>query len=231
MRILIIEDDAEIAALERDYLVINGYEADVAGSGARGLALLREKEYDLVILDVMLPGMDGFETLQAIREFRDIPVLIVSARGEDVDKIRGLGLGADDYIQKPFSPGELVARVGAHLARYRRLTEKGETVAPRRHVLTIRGLRIDLDDRRVTRGGAEIPLTAREFDLLAFLAQNPNRVWSKEDLFESVWGMDAMGDSGTVVVHIKKIREKIELDPQNPQYIETVWGAGYRLRV
>ncbi|MCL2030439.1 MAG: response regulator transcription factor [Oscillospiraceae bacterium] len=230
MRILIIEDDAEIAALERDYLQINGYETRVAGSGAQGLALLRGESFDLVILDVMLPGMDGFEVLQSIRETSDIPALIVSARGEDVDKIRGLGLGADDYVIKPFSPGELVARVGAHLARYRRLTEKGEG-APHRHALTIRGLRIDLDDRRVTRAGAEVPLTAREFDLLAFLAQNPNRVWAKDDLFERVWGMDAMGDSGTVVVHIKKIREKVELDPQNPQYIETVWGAGYRLRV
>ena len=240
MRILIIEDDPEIAALERDYLQINGYDAQIAGGGAQGLSALRETEFDLVILDVMLPGADGFEVLQELRKSSDIPVLIVSARGEDIDKIRGLGLGADDYIQKPFSPGELVARVGAHLARYKRLTEK-DGQAPRRHELSIRGLKIDIDDRRVTRSGTgrqtsaapceEIPLTAREFDLLAFLAQNPNRVWGKDDLFERVWGLDALGDSGTVVVHIKKIREKLELDAQNPQYIETVWGAGYRLRV
>lgn len=231
MRILIVEDDPEIAALERDYLRINGYETDTAGGGVQGLSLLRQNEYDLMILDIMLPGMDGFTVLQEMRSFSDIPVILISARGEDIDKIRGLGLGADDYLQKPFSPGEMVARVGAHLSRYKRLTERGETPAPRRHVMTIRGLCIDIDDRRVTRGEQEIPLTAREFTLLAFLTENPNRVWSKDELFERVWGLEALGDSGTVVVHIKKIREKIELDPQNPQYIETVWGAGYRLRV
>lgn len=234
MRVLIIEDDPEIAALERDYLQINGYEVSVCGSGSQGLGRLRSEVFDLVILDIMLPGMDGFDALKALRAFSDIPVILLSARGEDIDKIRGLGLGADDYIQKPFSPGELVARVGAHLARYRRLTEKG-SAAPHRRFLSIRGLRIDIDDRRVTRGLADeeedIPLTAREFDLLTFLAENPNRVWAKDDIFERVWGMDSMSDSGTVVVHIKKIREKIELDPQNPQFIETVWGAGYRLRV
>lgn len=234
MRILIVEDDPEIAALERDYLQINGYETDIAGGGIQGLSLLREREYDLLILDVMLPGMDGFEVLREMRTFSDIPVLLISARTDEIDKIRGLGLGADDYLPKPFSPGEMVARVGAHMARYKRLTQRGgeeDELLRRKKTMTIRGLCIDIDDRRVTRGEEELPLTSREFALLAFLAENPNRVWSKDDLFERVWGLEALGDSGTVVVHIKKIREKVELDPQNPQYIETVWGAGYRLRV
>ena len=228
LKILIIEDEPEIAALERDYLAVAGYEADIEEDGVRGLTSAKSGVYDLVILDVMLPGMDGFSVLRKLRETADIPVLLLSARGDDIDKIRGLGLGADDYILKPFSPGELVARVRAHLARYEKLTAKATAPRPR---ITVRGLSIDKEDRRVALHGEEKSLTPKEFDILLFLAENPNRVYSKEQLFEKVWGLEALGDSDTVVVHMRRLREKIEEEPQNPQFIETVWGAGYRFRV
>jgi len=223
-KILIIEDDQEIAALERDYLQMAGFDVIVAGDGILGLQA--SGDADLVVLDIMLPGMDGLEVLKSLRETSDIPVILLSARGEDIDKIRGLGLGADDYMQKPFSPGELVARVRAHLARFDRLTSKARN--PR---LAARGLEIGRDDRRVFVHGKECSLTPKEFDILLFLMENPNRVFSKEDLFERVWGLEAMGDSDTVVVHMRRLREKIEPDPQNPRYVETVWGAGYRISI
>ncbi|MDR0248555.1 MAG: response regulator transcription factor [Oscillospiraceae bacterium] len=229
MRILIVEDDAEIAALVGDYLKIHGYDTALASDGPGGLALAAGGGFDLCVLDIMLPGMSGYEVLRELRERQcDIPVLILSAKSDEVDKIRALGLGADDFVQKPFSPGELVARVGAHLARYKRMSEKS---APRHRVISIRAMRVNLDTRQVFMRESEIALTGKEFDLLAFLAQNPNSVFSKDALFERVWGLDALGDAATVVVHIKKIREKTEEDPREPQYIETVWGAGYRLRV
>jgi len=229
MNILIVEDDAEIAALVRDYLDIHGYRSAWADGGMKGLHMGQEGDFDLMILDIMLPGIDGFEVLRELRKTSDMPVLILSARTDDIDKIRGLGLGADDYLQKPFSPGELVARVGAHLARYQRLTEKNRPV--RRREIAIRDLKLDLDARQVFLRGRELPFTVKEFDMLAFFAQNPNRVFSKDQLFERIWELEAAGDAGTVVVHIKNIREKLELDPKKPQFIETVWGAGYRLRV
>ena len=223
-RILIIEDDPEIAALQRDYLNMAGFEAVLAGGGVEGLEAAETA--DLIILDIMLPGLDGFAVLKKLRETSDIPVILLSARGEDIDKIRGLGLGADDYMQKPFSPGELVARVRAHLTRFERLTSK--TARPK---LSVRGLESDRGDRRVLVHGKECSLTPKEFDILLFLMENPNRVYSKEELFERVWCLEAMGDSDTVVVHVRRIREKIEPSPQAPQYIETVWGAGYRFRI
>jgi len=229
MKILIIEDDAEIAGLIQDYLRISSYEPGWADSGMKGLSMALSGEYALLILDIMLPGMNGFEVLRSLREKSDLPVIILSARSDEIDKIRGLGLGADDYMQKPFSPNELVARVGAHLARYDRLTAKNRPV--RQREINIRALKLNLESRQAFMRGQELALTAREFDVLAFLAQNPNRVYSKDELFERVWGLEALGDSGTVVVHIKKIREKTEVDPQKPQFIETVWGAGYRMRV
>ena len=229
MKILIIEDDAEIAGLIQDYLRISSYEPGWADSGMKGLSMALSGEYALLILDIMLPGMNGFEVLRSLREKSDLPVIILSARSDEIDKIRGLGLGADDYMQKPFSPNELVARVGAHLARYDRLTAKNRPV--RQREINIRALKLNLESRQAFMRGQELALTAREFDVLAFLAQNPNRVYSKDELFERVWGLEALGDSGTVVVHIKKIREKTEVDPQKPQFIETVWGAGYRIRV
>ncbi|MFZ5988248.1 MAG: response regulator transcription factor [Bacillota bacterium] len=227
-RIFIVEDDESIAELLRDYLEINGFSVNICSNGVDGLRRINEGEYDLLILDVMLPGMDGFEILRKIRDERDIPVLIVSAKKEEFDKIRGLRLGADDYITKPFSPGELVARVNAHIAKYERLKSKfgNSTVT----TLTIRGLEIQKDARRVFVNGKEINIAQKEFELLLFLAQNPNRVFGRDELFDKVWGFDSLGDAATVTVHIGRIREKIEADPSNPQYIETVWGAGYRLR-
>lgn len=226
--ILIIEDDTEIAALQRDYLQMAGFDVAIREDGISGLEAAKTEMYDLLVLDIMLPGMDGFELLKKLRETSDMPVILLSARGEDIDKIRGLGLGADDYMQKPFSPSELVARVRAHLSRFERLTGKSGTPRPK---LLVRGLEVDSEDRRVTLHGKECNLTPKEFDILLFLIENPNRVFSKEDLFERVWGLEALGDSDTVVVHVRRLREKIEPDTQNPQYVETVWGAGYRFRV
>lgn len=227
-RILIIEDETSIAELERDYLEINGFMADIDSCGDTGLKKAKSGEYDLIILDLMLPKVDGFEICRQIRHDSDIPVLMVSAKKEDIDKIRGLGLGADDYITKPFSPSELVARVKAHIARYERLIGSREQ---RNETISIRGLRIDKASRRVFVNDKEVTLTTKEFDVLIFLATNPNRVFSKEELFDKLWGVDSYGDIATVTVHVKKIREKIELDSSNPQYIETIWGAGYRFRV
>lgn len=225
MRILIIEDEQSIAELERDYLKISGFECDIAGDGEQGLALALANDYDLIILDLMLPGLDGFEVCRRIREKKETPLIILSARSEEFDKVRGLGLGADDYMTKPFSPGELVARVKNHIDRYSRLVG-----VHRSNVLKIRGLEIHRDARKVIMNGRERSLTAKEFDLLLFLAENPNKVFSRDALFDRIWGMDALGDVATVTVHVQRVREKIEEDTQSPQYIETVWGAGYRFR-
>lgn len=227
-KVLIVEDDSEIAALERDYLTMAGFEVEISPDGIAGLDAARSGQYDLLVLDVMLPGLDGFAVLKKLRESSDMPVILLSARGEDIDKIRGLGLGADDYMLKPFSPSELVARVRAHLARFERLTSKNGRAQAK---VTVRGLELDRDDRRVTVHGAEKALTPKEFDILLFFVDNPNRVFSKEELFEKVWGLEAFGESDTVVVHVRRLREKIEPDSQNPRYIETVWGAGYRFRI
>lgn len=228
-RILIIEDEASIAELERDYLEINGFDVDIEYSGKKGLQRALQFPYDLLILDVMLPELDGFEICKQVRDQKNIPILMVTAKKEDIDKIRGLGLGADDYIVKPFSPGELVARVKSHLSRYERLT--GAREPKKEDEIRIRGLYIDKASRRVFVNEKEVKVTTKEFDLLVFLAENPNRVFSKEHLFERIWGLDAKGDVATVTVHIRKLREKIEMDPSNPQYIETIWGAGYRFNV
>lgn len=224
--ILIIEDDKNIAELERDYLEANGFEVTIIDAGNTGLKEALNGNYDLILLDLMLPGMDGFFVCREIREQKDTPILMVSARRDDIDKIRGLGLGADDYMVKPFSPSELVARVKAHIARYERLTTK--SAIPQHRIIAVRDLEIDLDARRVYLDHKEIILKHKEFDLLGFLAENPNIVFSKDTLFDRIWGIDSMGDTSTVVVHINRIREKIEADSSNPQYIETVWGAGYR---
>ena len=227
-RILIVEDELSIAELEKDYLELSGFKVEISGNGTEGLSRALSEDFDLLILDVMLPGVDGFEICRQVRETKNIPIIMVSARKDDIDKIRGLGLGADDYVTKPFSPGELMARVKAHLARYSRLVNEG---AEKNDVIEIRGLVIDKTSRRVTVNGEEKPFTVKEFDLLTFLAEHPNHVYTKDELFEQIWGMESMGDVATVTVHIKKIREKIEADTSNPQYIETIWGVGYRFKV
>lgn len=227
-KILIIEDEVSIAELEKDYLELSGFEVDMEHSGDTGLDKALKNDYDLIILDLMLPGIDGFEICRRIREEKNIPVLMVSAKKEDIDKIRGLGMGADDYITKPFSPSELVARVKAHLARYERLIG---SAAKSNEVIEIRGLKIDKTARRVYVNGEEKAFTTKEFDLLTFLAENPNHVFKKEELFNKIWDMESLGDIATVTVHIKKIREKIEFNTSKPQYIETIWGVGYRFKV
>lgn len=227
-RILIIEDEEAIADLEKDYLELSGFEVKIETNGNDGLKSALEEDFDMYILDVMLPGMDGFDLCKRIREVREAPILMVTARKDDIDKIRGLGLGADDYITKPFSPSELVARVKAHLARYERLINNARTPDD---TLSIRGLKIDRKARRVWVQGEEKQLTTKEFDLLLFLAEHPNRVFSKEELFRRIWNMDSIGDIATVTVHIKKIREKIEADKSDPQYVDTIWGVGYRFKV
>ncbi len=227
-RILIIEDEESIAELEKDYLTISGYDVEVETNGETGLERALLEEFDLYILDLMLPGKDGFEICKEIRARKNTPVLMVSARKDDIDKIRGLGLGADDYITKPFSPSELVARVKAHLSRYERLI--GTSVV-QNEMVEIRGLRIDKTARRIWVNNEEKAFTTKEFDLLTFLAENPNHVFTKEELFNKIWDMESVGDIATVTVHIKKIREKIEVDTSKPQYIETIWGVGYRFKV
>ncbi|TWH56726.1 DNA-binding response OmpR family regulator [Desulfitobacterium sp. LBE] len=228
-KILIIEDDPEIALLEKDYLEINGFAAEVIGDGTQALAALQERGYDLILLDLMLPGQNGYDICRQISETIDVPILMVTARTESADKIRGLGLGADDYIAKPFDPAELVARVKSHLSRYDRLT--GSVRRGQNGEISIGDLTILPKSWKAYKGKAEIKFPNREFALLLFLAENPNIVFSKEQLFEKIWGFDYVGDSATVTVHIGRLREKIEDNPQNPQIIETVWGAGYRLNL
>ena len=227
-RVLIVEDELAIAELEKDYLELSSFEVEIETDGEKGLKLGLTEDFDMIILDIMLPGVDGFEICKQIREKKDIPILMVSAKKEDIDKIRGLGLGADDYITKPFSPSELVARVKAHLERYRRLVSSN---TQENDVVEIRGLKIDKTARRVYLNGEEKAFTTKEFDLLTFLASHPNRVFTKEELFNKIWDMESLGDIATVTVHIIKIREKIELNTAKPQYIETIWGVGYRFKM
>ena len=227
-KILIIEDEVAIAELERDYLELSDFQVEIENNGDVGLKRALEEDFDMYILDLMLPGIDGFEICRRIREIKNTPILMVSAKKDDIDKIRGLGLGADDYITKPFSPSELVARVKAHLARYERLI--GSSVKEN-DVIEIRGIRIDKTARRVWVNDEEKQFTTKEYDLLTFLAEHPNHVFTKEELFREIWDMESIGDIATVTVHIKKIREKGEIDTAKPQYIETIWGVGYRFKV
>ncbi|MDD6810406.1 MAG: response regulator transcription factor [Lachnospiraceae bacterium] len=227
-KILIVEDEEAIADLEKDYLELSDFEVEIENTGDGGLEKALSGNFDLVILDLMLPGIDGFEVCKKIREEKNIPIIMVSAKKDDIDKIRGLGLGADDYMTKPFSPSELVARVKAHMARYDRLVGSSQKV---NDIIEIRGLKIDKTARRVYLDGEEKIFTTKEFDLLTFLAENPNHVYTKEELFREIWDMDSIGDIATVTVHIKKIREKIEFDTAKPQYIETIWGVGYRFKI
>ena len=227
-KILIVEDEEAIADLEKDYLELSGFDVEIENDGTSGLERALSEEFDMYILDLMLPGTDGFEICKKIREKKNTPILMVSAKKDDIDKIRGLGLGADDYITKPFSPSELVARVKAHLARYERLI--GSNVQ-KNDIIEIRGICIDKTARRVWVNDEEKQFTTKEFDLLTFLAENPNHVFTKDELFSKIWDMESIGDIATVTVHIKKIREKIEFNTAKPQYIETIWGVGYRFKL
>lgn len=226
-KILIIEDDLDIAEVEKDYLELSGYQVDIVHNGIDGINTVKESDYSLILLDLMLPGLDGFSVCKKLREITDIPVLMVTARKEDVDKIRGLGLGADDYIEKPFSPSVLVARVKANLAQYDRLKKTG---TEKQVVLTIGDFTINTSTRRVYVRNEEKPLKNMEYELLLFLMTNADMVFDRETLYERIWGLDSMGDNATVAVHINRLREKLEKDPANPEYIETVWGAGYRFK-
>ena len=226
-KVLIVEDEDAIAEIERDYLELSGFDVTLASDGKEGLDIALKEDFDIIILDIMLPGMDGFDICKEIRKEKDIPIIMVSAKKEDIDKIRGLGIGADDYMTKPFSPSELFSRVKSHLARYERLLTNNK---PENEIIEIRGIKIDKTARRVFVNGEEKSFTTKEFDLLTFLAEHPNHVYTKEELFREIWDMDSIGDIATVTVHIKKIREKIEADTSNPQYIETIWGVGYRFK-
>ncbi|MEK4854097.1 response regulator transcription factor [Paenibacillus sp. FSL H7-0756] len=229
-KVLIIEDDSAIAAIERDYLEINDFTVEVAEDGITGLELALTGEFQLILLDLMLPGEDGFSVCRKLRSRLDIPILMVTAKQEDIDKIRGLGLGADDYIVKPFSPGELVARVKSNLAQYARLKgmSGGSTESSR---IESGPFIIHTLSHRAYLHGRELELKKKEFDLLHFLIVNADIVFSRDSLYERIWGFDAMGDNATVAVHINRLRDKIEQDPGNPKYIQTVWGAGYRFQV
>lgn len=222
--VLIIEDDLNIAELERDYLKLNGYKAEIAADGASGLQKALTGAHDVLIVDLMLPGKDGFEIIKEVRKKLEIPVIVVSAKSEDIDKIRGLDFGADDYLTKPFSPAELVARVKSHINRYERL--KGHSASS--DTITCKGLEINTASHKVHINGKEVQLTAKEYELLVFLAKNPNIVFTKDHIFETIWGDESLGDTATVPVHIQKLRKKIEKDPSNPEFIETLWGTGYR---
>lgn len=225
-KILIIEDDIDIAEIERDYLAISGCEAEIETDGVSGLNAALKGGFDLILLDIMLPKMDGFSVCRRLREKLDIPILMVTAKKEDIDKIRGLGLGADDYIVKPFSPSELAARVKANLATYERLKNPQDTHSE----INIGSIRINTGSHRVFVKDKEVPLKNKEYELLLFLVTNADMIFDKETLYEKIWGMDAVGDNATVAVHINRLREKIEDDPSDPHYIETVWGAGYRFK-
>lgn len=229
MKILIIEDNLSIAELENDYLTMSGFECDIATDGNSGLEKARSGDYALIIVDIMLPGRDGFSICKEIRAESDVPIIFLSAKSDEIDKVRGLGLGADDYMTKPFSPSELVARVKSHIARYEKLTAAANKAKP--DVLTIGGLKIDKNAHRVYVDDNEVAMPVKEYELLLFLAENPNIVFNKERLFDRIWGMDAMGDVSTVTVHIQRIRDKIDKNRSGNKFIETVWGASYRFRV
>lgn len=226
-RILIIEDDETIGEVEKDYLEMAGFEVTLAQNGKEGLEIAIENAYDLYILDVMLPEVNGLQIAKKIRETKDTPIILVTAKSEETDKIRGFSLGIDDYVTKPFSPAELVARTKAHIQRYETLKQMPQESTSNR--IEIRGLIIDIDNRQVLMNGSEIELTPKEYDLLILLANTPNKVFTKEEIFQKVWGFESDQDIPTITVHIRKLREKLEFDPSNPEYIMTVWGVGYKV--
>lgn len=226
-KILIIEDDKDIAEIESDYLRLEGFSVDIASDGVKGLDLELKNRYSLILLDLMLPGTDGFAICEKLRNVTDVPILIVTALKADVDKIKGLGVGADDYIEKPFSPSELVARVKANISQYKRLKDGG---IEKDSVLEAGSVKLNRTTRRVDTGTKKLDLKNKEYELLLYLMMNADKVISRNTLYENIWGMDSIGDEATVTVHINRLREKLEDDPQKPKIIETVWGAGYRFK-
>ena len=227
-KILIIEDDPQIAKIEKDYLSINNFDADIAATGHTGIQMALDGQYDLILLDLMLPGIDGFDVCRKLRETLDIPIIMVTAKQEDIDTIKGLNMGADDYITKPFSPNVLIARVKANFAQYERLKQSGGKVADE---INAGNIRVQTGSRRVFVGDKEVDIKNKEYELLLFLINNANIVFDRETLYERIWGLDALGDNATVAVHINRLREKVEDEPSNPKHIQTVWGAGYRFMV
>ncbi|BCS55067.1 response regulator transcription factor [Geobacter sp. SVR] len=225
--VLIIEDDLNIAELERDYLQLNGYRTEIAQDGAAGLKRALSGQFDIVVVDLMLPGRNGYEIIAEVRKSLEIPIIVVSAKSEDIDKIRGLDIGADDYMTKPFSPTEFVARIKSHVKRYERLTGNGDNQGMILH----KGLEINTASHQVFVNGKEVQLTTKEYEILVFLASHPNIVFTKERLLDAIWGNEYFGDTATIAVHTHKIRKKIETDPANPEYIETIWGTGYRFKL
>ena len=227
-KILIIEDDPVIAGVEKDYLEVNGYEVDIAETGDSGLEIALKGQHDLILLDLMLPGIDGFTICKKLRETLDIPIIMVTAKQEDIDNIKGLNMGADDYITKPFSPNVLVAHIKANLAQYERLKQSGGKSTDE---MIAGNIRIITSSRRVFVSDKEVDVKNKEYELLLFLMTNNDMVFSKEQLYEKIWGYDALGDNATVTVHINRLREKVEEEPSQPKYIQTVWGVGYRFKV
>lgn len=227
-KILIVEDDISIGEVERDYLEISGFEVTVINDGLKGYQEALNNDYDLIILDVMLPNMDGFNISRELRKQKDMPIIMVTAKTEEIDKIRGLGLGIDDYITKPFSPNELVARVKAHLSRYELLKSKAD--GKKQEIIEARNIIINTEMRQVFVNDKEVDLTAKEYELLLLLISTPNKVFTKDEIFEKVWGFNSERDIPTITVHIRKLREKIEFDPSSPEYIQTVWGVGYKFK-
>lgn len=223
-KILIIEDDMQIASLEKDFLEMNGYDVTISVDGHKGLKEAMTKAYQLIIIDIMLPSVNGYDILMMIRDKLNIPFIVVSARSDDMDKIKGIELGADDYMTKPFNPNELVARVKNQLARYNRLLNVNKIIGE----IEFNGVLINEESRRVFVNSEEVIMTTTEFDILLFFMKNPDIVHSKQTIFERVWGEDEYGDIGTVPVYVQKIRKKIEKDYTHPKIIETVWGVGYR---
>ena len=225
-RILIIEDDQDIAFIERDYLEMNGYHVTIASDGIQGCKEALSQTYNLILLDIMLPGMDGFEVCRQLRDKLDIPIVMVTAKREDIDKIRGLGFGADDYVEKPFSPSVLVARVKSRISQYNRLKGTGS----RKGLITFGDITLNPDTHTVVVRGKEVALPNKEFQLLEFLMINADMVFSKETLYDKIWGMDSLGNTATVPVHINRLREAIEEDPNTPRHLMTIWGVGYKFK-
>ena len=223
-KILIVDDEPKICELIAKYAAFEGYETETAADGMQAVQLCRQNDYDLIIMDVMMPELDGFSATREIRKTKQTPIIMLSARGEEYDRIHGFELGVDDYVQKPFSPRELMMRVDAILRRFSARVEQMQDV------FQVEGLCINCVSHIVTVDGKRVDMSPKEYELLLFLMRHPGQVFSREDLYEMIWGLESMGDNITVAVHIGRIREKLEDDPASPKLLQTVWGVGYRLR-